>query len=261
MLLQECARAESFIFIRALTSIVNQFASGTAPSFLKRYVAGGVSIALEKSATSVRPLACGDPIRRLVAKCFCVAGKEEISKAFKDRNYGVGCKGGVEVVAHSLRDTLAKHKKSNLALLKIDFRNAFNEVKREHFMKATAAMLPALSRWTEWCYGESSMLLYDHEFIIESLAGVQQGDPLGPLYFCCAIMALVNDIEALNPIYNKWYMDDGGIIGDVSLLKKVWELLKSRGPELGLYLNPSKCEWSWLNPDYRSMPYHARKCT
>jgi hypothetical protein len=35
-------------------------------------------------------------------------------------------------------------------------------------------------------------------------------------------MPLVNDIQALNPVYNKWYMDDGGIIGDVDLLKKVW---------------------------------------
>ena len=60
------------------------------------------------------------------------------------------------------------------------------------------------------------MLLCDHQHIIESCAGVQQGDPLGPLYFCCGIMALVNDIQALNPVYNKWYMDDGGIIGDVS---------------------------------------------
>jgi hypothetical protein len=77
---------------------------------------------------------------------------------------------------------------------------------------------------------------------------VQQGDPLGPLYFCCGITPLVNDIAALNPAYNKWYMDDGGIIGDVELLKKVWELLQSRGPELGLHLNPSKCEWLWLDP-------------
>ncbi len=44
-------------------------------------------------------------------------------------------------------------------------------------------------------------------------------------------------------------MDDGGIIGDVELLKKVWDLLQTRGPELGLHLNPSKCEWSWLDPE------------
>ena len=79
------------------------------------------------------PLCCGDPIRRLVAKCFCVAGRQEISKAFNGRNFGVGCPGGVEVVAHSLRDTLSRHKGSKLGLLKIDFRNAFNEIKRSHF--------------------------------------------------------------------------------------------------------------------------------
>ena len=89
---------------------MNEFAAGLAPSFLKRFVAGGVSIALEKSKTSVRPLACGDPIRRLVAKCFCVGGKEEISKSFAGRNYGVGCPGGVEVVRHSLHDCLNEHK-------------------------------------------------------------------------------------------------------------------------------------------------------
>ena len=187
-LLQQCVRAESFLFTRALTSAVNEFAADLAPKFLRRYVAGGVSIALEKSKTSVRPLACGDPIRRLVAKCFCVAGKEEISKAFAGRNYGVGCPGGVEVVAHSLRDSLNKHKGSKLGLLKIDFKNAFNMVDRSHFVKSACEMFPAMSKWTEWCYGEATMLLYEHEHIIEEAAGVQQGDPLGPLYFCWGLM-------------------------------------------------------------------------
>src|SRR4029079_14630394 len=132
-LLQQCVRAETFHFPRALTTAVNDFAAGRAPSFLKRFVGGGVSIALSKGENAVRPLACGDPLRRLVAKCFCVTGKEEISKAFKGRNYGVGCPGGVEVVAHSLRDTLERNKDSKLGLL-IDFRNAFNEVKRDHFV-------------------------------------------------------------------------------------------------------------------------------
>ena len=58
-------------------------------------------------------------------------------------------------------------------------------------------------------------------------------------------MPLVNDFQALN---HKWYMDDGGIIGDVGLLRKVWDLIQSRDPELGLHLNSSKCEWSWLDP-------------
>ena len=109
--------------------------------------------------------------------------------------YGVGCPGGVEVVAHSLRDTLKKHEKSKFALLKIDFRNAFNEVSRDHFVKSTCEMFPEMTSWTEWCYGSPTMLLYDHKHIIESSSGVQQGDPLGPLYFCCGLMRLVNQIR------------------------------------------------------------------
>lgn len=248
LLLQQCVRAETHAFTGALTHAVNHFASGKAPHFLRKYVAGGVSIALTKSASAVRPLACGDPIRRLVAKCFCVAGKEKISEAFEGRNFGVGCKGGVEVVAHSLRNTLREHAQSDMALLKIDFRNAFNEISRKHFTQAAASMFPSMSNWTDWCYGERSMLLYDHHTVIESCSGVQQGDPLGPLYFCCGINALVNEIAALHPVYNKWYMDDGGIIGSVELLQQVWSILQTHGPALGLHLNPSKCEWSWLNP-------------
>src|SRR5690349_19619888 len=31
-------------------------------------------------------------------------------------------------------------------------------------------------------------------------------------------------------------IDEGGIIGHVELLKKAWDLIKTRGPELGLHL-------------------------
>ena len=150
------------------------------------------------------------------------------------------------MVAYSLRNCLQGHK-VKLALLKIDFRNAFNEVKRSHFVKAASEMFPAPSSWTERCYGEASMLFYDHEHIIESCAGVQQGDPLGPLYVC--IVAMVNDIQAMNPVYNKWYMDDGGIIGDVELLKKVWDLLQTRGPELCFPLKKGDTNGLGLTPE------------
>jgi hypothetical protein len=88
----------------------------------------------------------------------------------------------------------------------------------------------------------------DHKHTFYSTCGVQQGDPLGPLYFCCGLASLVTKIQQLGPVYNKWYMDDGGIIGSVDVLTRVWDLLSTEGPPLGLHLNPAKCEWSWLDP-------------
>ena len=51
---------------------MNLLAFGEAPAFLQPVLAGGVSIALAKAKGGVRPLACGDPLRRLVVKCFCL---------------------------------------------------------------------------------------------------------------------------------------------------------------------------------------------
>src|SRR5689334_9311693 len=47
-LLQQCLRAESFHFSRALTDVVNLLTDGRAPLFLQPFLAGGVSIALAK---------------------------------------------------------------------------------------------------------------------------------------------------------------------------------------------------------------------
>ena len=101
--------------------------------------------------------------------------RREIAKAFEGKNYGVGCRGGVEVVAHSLRDVLERHKESGLALLKIDFRNAFNLMERNAFVTASSAMFPGLERWTRWCYSQPPLLVYDHSRVFESSGGVQHG--------------------------------------------------------------------------------------
>src|SRR3989440_5876349 len=67
--------------------------------------------------------------------------------------------------------------------------------------------------------------------------------------FCCGLQPLIDQMAALQPVYQTWYMDDGGIVGSPELLLKVWEILKKGGVPLGLELNSKKCEWSWLNPD------------
>ena len=109
-------------------------------------------------------------------------------------------------------------------------------------------MFPGLERWTRWCYSRPPVLIYDHSKKFESASGVQQGDPLGPLYFCCGLQSIIDRISALGPTYQKWSMDDGGIVGPPEMLSKAWNIIKEEGPRLGLHLNPAKCEWSWLDP-------------
>ena len=134
--------------------------------------------------------------------------------------------------------------------LKIDFKNAFNLLSREAFVRASSTMFPGLERWTWWCYNQPPLLVYNHSRQFFSECGVQQGDPLGPLYFCCGLQALIDQIATLQPVYQKWYMDDGGIVGSPALLSQVWEILDVQGKPLGLKLNPAKCEWSCVKAPF-----------
>ncbi len=71
---------------------------------------------------------------------------------------------------------------------------------------------------------------------------------------------MTTEIDKLGVDYNKWFMDDGGIIADAATLEKVWELLVTKGPAFGFYINSAKCEFSWLDKDdLRPCPFGPLK--
>ena len=197
---------------------------------------------MKKGATGVRPLACGDPLRRLVGKCFCLGASEEIAAFFKGRNYGVGCPGGVEVVAHSLRDVCRKHAESTeLGLLKIDFSNAFNQVDRQAFMRATTREFPGLANWTNWCYGQKSMLLYDHKDVIDSARVYSR---VIRWALCTSVLRSLLSLRRSLPLgpctRNGTWMTAGSSPRFPS--SRRCGSFSEKGPPVGLLLNPKKCE-------------------
>ena len=78
------------------------------------------------------------------------------------------------------------------------------------------------------------------------LTGVQQGDPLGPLFFCLVlhklVATIVSDEEASHLLYHKWYMDDGVVAGTGNAVARVIAIIKEQVPHLGLFIKDSKCE-------------------
>ena len=90
---------------------------------------------------------------------------------------------------------------------------------------------------------------------ISSETGVQQGDPLGPLFFCLVlhklIATIVSDEETSHLLYHKWYMHvDGGVVaGTGNAVARVIAIIKEQGPHLGLFIKDSICElFSKCNP-------------
>ena len=103
-------------------------------------------------------------------------------------------------------------------------------------------MCPALSAWVEYCYCAGGHLWWNGDLACHSLAGVQQGDPLGPFLFALPLHVLVRRISSEFPraLLNAWYLDDGAVVLPRSDAPRLLQLIHDVGPSLGLELNSSK---------------------
>jgi hypothetical protein len=86
---------------------------------------------------------------------------------------------------------------------------------------------------------------------MDSRTGVQQGDPLGPLFFALVLQPVLSRIKREYPalLLNAWYLDDGALIGKLEDLAGVLTILHEAGPTTGLRLNMQKCEVWWPSMD------------
>ena len=235
-----------------LRAVINLLLSGKAPVEVQNILAGARLTALAKPDGGVRPIAAGNIFRRIASKCACRLLQARIRATFGDEQLGVACRGGAEHIIHNMRNTVESHwGEADFTVLKVDFENAFNSVDRHPLLQQCKQHFPELFPWVHWCYGGQPHLIYNGDHIFSSCAGVQQGDPLGPMLFCLVLHLLVRDIKVRCPqlTFHKWYLDDGTLAGPASEVLRALELIKTQGPQLGLKLNLSKCELFSADPD------------
>ena len=204
-------------------------------------------MALNKPDGGLRPIAIGETIRRLVSKCCCWLTSLQAKYIFGSLQVGVATQGGGEAVVHAVRKLADQfgHDPDRI-MLKVDFSNAFNVVDRTEMLKQVHERVPGIYKWAEYCYSQPAHLFLG-DMLLASMAGVQQGDPLGPLLFSLVLHPLVQRITKEFPDLdlNVWYLDDGVIIGHKNDVHKVFELIQEEGPRLGLHLNVKKNEIWW----------------
>ena len=160
-----------------------------------------------------------------------------MAERFLPIQLGFGIPRGTEAAVHATRQYIAGLQPGH-GVLKLDFNNAFNTIRRDAVFDAVRQELPELYAFVYMCYKDTSLLNFG-EHLLQSDEGVQQGDPLGPLLYCASTMKLV---RSMTSDLNLWYLDDGTIGGELHDLLHDLDTVRRVGPTIGLLLNEDKCE-------------------
>ena len=231
------------VLVEALVGFVNRILQGNLPDQLARVFFGARLIALKKKSGGIRPIAVGLTLRRLVGKVGNSMVLGDAIVQFSPQQVGYGVKGGCEATVHALRSFLANNDNSGYALLKIDFCNAFNTIRRDHLISLVNQNYPDLAPFIYNAYAVDSALFWQDK-VLTSAEGVQQGDPLGPFLFCLGMRDIIKELTSQ---INVWYLDDGTLIGDVNSVANDFANLKNLAAGIGLQINASKCECAILS--------------
>lgn len=222
---------------QALVDWVNLMLAGSFDKECNEVIFGGRLIALQKKDGGIRPITVGYTLRRLAGKCANGLVIERRSRELQPQQLGTGVPGGAEAAVHATRRFM-QNPPADHVLVKLDFSNAFNCVRRDVILEAIAAKTPEIYRLVHAAYSCDPILVYgDHQ--LRSREGAQQGDPLGPLEFCEAIHPL---LVSLLSILKIGFMDDITLAGDIATVEADIDTIRDHGAEIGLQLNLKKCE-------------------
>ena len=234
--------------LEAITNLVNLLLGGGVPEFVRESLFGGSLTAISKKGGGIRPIAVGYTWRRLAGKVACRLVSARVAALLAPKQLGFGVTGGTEAAVHAARQYLLNLPPGHV-FVKIDFTNAFNSLRRDAILEAVERYVPELLPYASCSYSVDSKLQFG-EFEVLSKEGAQQGDPLGPLYFCLAIHEL---LQSLRASFVSGYLDDVSMGGDAATVADDFNRLETDAARLGLTLNRSKCEVAGLTQESRDI--------
>jgi hypothetical protein len=163
--------SEDSPLLLAITDLTNLLLEGKVPSSVQGTLFGANLLAITKKTGGIRPIAVGYVWRRLAAKVACCQVKEAAAVLLAPRQLGFGIQGGAEAEVRSARLYMENMSCGKL-LVKIDFCNAFNTVRRDFVLEAVHKYFPQLLPFAFSTMNFMSDLQFG-DFVLRSDEGVQ----------------------------------------------------------------------------------------
>ncbi|KAJ9458089.1 hypothetical protein DIPPA_34838 [Diplonema papillatum] len=184
-------------FKEAVADAVWAVSSGRVPTAARPYLYGAKLVPLVKRTGGIRPIACGEILRRVAGKVLASdRAVKELGQnvLLRSGQVGVGVKAGADAGVLAVRRVAALYRREGGAskgVLQVDLENAFNSLQREAIIRSASRHAPQVLAYTQAAYGKHSILQVGDK-TLTSECGVQQGDPLGPLLFSLAMHDVVS---------------------------------------------------------------------
>ncbi len=234
-----CYGAQSVKLRESVASLARLLANNVVDWEMIRALMSSRLIALNKNP-GVRPIGIGEVLRRLLGKAMIMTTGVDVEELCGADQLCSGLKGGIEGAIHSVNTMFNERSSSGCCVLMVDAKNAFNSVNRVSGLWNARYLWPRCSRYLFNTYrGYSSLWVNGHSDPLLSREGVTQGDPLSMCLYAVALVPLIRKLKSSN-WSQTWYADDSSCIGDLSEVKKWFELLVREGPKFGYFPEPSK---------------------
>ena len=137
------AGAEGILLLQSLTAFTNLVLTGDIPAEIRPFSCEASLTALNKKDGGVRPIAVGCTLQRLVPKVASRSVMERMGQYLSPLQLGYGTPFGAEAAVHASRLYLLLLPPDHV-FLKLDFRNAFNTVRRDKILSAARDMVPEI---------------------------------------------------------------------------------------------------------------------
>ena len=216
---------------------------------------------LPKPEGDYRPIRIECAIQRLFHATTQGIAMRTLGNRLRPHQLGGGFRSGAEIAARLMDRAFEQQD----ALLKLDIRNAYNEVRHRQIFLGIIQMVPGLARLFRWKYGTSSIMRNnDGEIVGHTCTGVGQGDPLGSMFFEIGLqpallglaVLLANTEAAVNmerPVLRPGsivaYEDDTVIRAERDVIFRLAPLVAAHFLEHGFEIKISKCRITGHNTD------------
>eukprot|EP00759_Apiculatamorpha_spiralis_P019960 PhF_6_TR25588/c1_g1_i5/m.35880 len=219
-------------------------------------------VAVPRANRRVRPITVPEVLLKLAANGALGAVADHLKDIFGNTQRGFRMPHGCDSVVFKLLDAVARGD----ACANLDMTNAYQCVDRAFLRQALTQypQLKALYPLFDLCYSKPSDLIYfdkDGTHVVRSTRGTRQGDVLGLVLFCIALMICLNQtkkaypdvqIEAIVDDVSIHHADVGRVAGACNLLK---QLLADAGLEVNNKSTLLLPDGDGEHPELREIPW------